>query len=143
MDRDWLAESDDAGGGVIEGAILVAAFIIMLAAFAVAGRYSEAANAVDQAAHDAARAASLERNAADATARAIAVAEANLAEVCDSVDVNVDASEFALPVGQPATVTVTATCHVDLSAVALEGMPTSTTTEATYASPIDTWRART
>ena len=53
-----------------------------------------------------------------------------------------DTSGFASPVGPPANVTATVTCVVNLSDVAVPGLPGTRTITATMTSPLDTFRER-
>jgi Flp pilus assembly protein TadG len=136
----------DDGSLSVELAILLPAFIL-LALIAVAfGRDTIAQSSVDLAAHDAARAASLARNATDAQSAASAAAHDTLdgsSTSCSAVTVTVDTSGFAIPVGQPATVSVTITCTVPLADLALPGMPASRVLTSTFSSPLDIYRGRT
>ena len=61
---------------------------------------------------------------------------------CTTKSVSVDTSGFASPVGTPATVTATVTCVVNLSDVAVPGLPGTRTITATMSSPLDTYRER-
>ena len=49
---------------------------------------------------------------------------------------------FATPVGTPATVSATVTCVVELSDLALPGVPGTRTVTVTVTSPLDTYRER-
>lgn len=106
------------------------------------GRTETAYNAITVAAHDAARAASISRTGPDAADRAVAVARTMLAEqgqTCQSVEVTADVSQFELPVGQPAAVTVTIGCTLAFGDL---GLGFTRQLEVSFSSPIDTWRAR-
>ncbi len=137
---------DDRGSLSVELAILLPAFLL-LALIAIAfGRDTVAQSSVDLAAHDAARAASLARNASDARTAATAAAHDTLdgsSASCAAITVTVDTSGFAVPVGQPATVGVTITCTVSLADLALPGMPASHVLTSTFSSPLDIYRGRT
>ena len=61
---------------------------------------------------------------------------------CATTLVLVDTSGFAKPVGTPAAVTVTVTCVVNLSDVAIPGLPGTLPITATMTSPLDTYRGR-
>ena len=54
----------------------------------------------------------------------------------------VDSSGFARPVGTPATVSVSITCVVNLSDVAIPGLPGTLPIAETISSPLDTYRGR-
>jgi len=112
----------------------------------VGGRIQIAGGAIEAAAHDAARAASISRTAGQAQASAYAAAGATLGQQglhCASLTVQVDTAGFAVPVGQPATVAVTITCVVDFSDLVADGLPGSKTLNASFVSVLDTFRTRT
>lgn len=136
----------DRGSVSVEVAILAPAFLMLVVLAGVAGRTAIAQNAVDLAAHDAARTASLARTAGAAETEAGTAASGTLAAQgldCDgSPAVRVDTSGFAVPVGEPATVTVTVTCHVTFADLVMPGVPGGTTVEATFVSPLDRYRSR-
>ncbi|MDR1808773.1 MAG: pilus assembly protein [Propionibacteriaceae bacterium] len=134
----------DAGSTTLEAAIVVPALLLFLALMIVAGRVALARDTVNQAAWDAARAASLARTAGAAWADAATAAEAALRNhhlACDPA-VAVDTSQFARPVGQAAEVTVTLTCAVAVADLSLPGVPGTLTVTVTAASPLDTYRER-
>ncbi|MGW1328077.1 TadE/TadG family type IV pilus assembly protein [Streptomyces antibioticus] len=129
----------------MEVAVIAPALIALLGLMIAFGRVTDADGAVDAAAHSAARAASLERDAAGAQTRARAAAEDSLhgdGVTCQSTDVVVDTSGYMLDVGQAATVTATISCTARLSDIALPGLPGAKTLTATFTSPIDTYRGR-
>ncbi|NIL41908.1 pilus assembly protein [Salinispora arenicola] len=149
----------DRGSVSVEVAILAPAFIALLVLAGVAGRTAVAAEAVEAAAHDAARAASISRDAGTAGQRARDAAVRQLdwrglsCTGTPTVDlsgaVNGQATSFAAAyrssVGQQASVTVRLTCTVDLSDLrldALPGMPSSRRVSASFTSPLDRYRSR-
>ncbi|WP_018790908.1 TadE/TadG family type IV pilus assembly protein [Salinispora arenicola] len=149
----------DRGSVSVEVAILAPAFIVLLVLAGVAGRTAVAAEAVEAAAHDAARAASISRDAGTAGQRARDAAVRQLdwrglsCTGTPTVDlsgaVNGQATSFAAAfrssVGQQASVTVRLTCTVDLSDLrldALPGMPSSRRVSASFTSPLDRYRSR-
>ncbi|WP_018587054.1 TadE/TadG family type IV pilus assembly protein [Salinispora arenicola] len=149
----------DRGSVSVEVAILAPAFIALLVLAGVAGRTAVAAEAVEAAAHDAARAASISRDAGTAGQRARDAAVRQLdwrglsCTGTPTVDlsgaVNGQATSFAAAfrssVGQQASVTVRLTCTVDLSDLRLEalpGMPSSRRVSASFTSPLDRYRSR-
>ncbi|MEV4212573.1 pilus assembly protein [Micromonospora sp. NPDC049662] len=141
----WRARRPaDDGSAALETVILAPPLLAFLA-FAVIGmRIEVAAGAIEAAAHDAARAASISRTAAEAQANANATANASLSNQglsCDPV-VAVNTTQFARQVGTPAAVTVDITCAVSFADIAAPGMPGSRTLEASFTSPIDWYRAR-
>ncbi|MGN9774869.1 TadE/TadG family type IV pilus assembly protein [Micromonospora sp. H33] len=153
------AVSRERGSVSVEVAILAPAFIALLVLGGVAGRTAVAAEAVDAAAHDAARAASISRDAGtarrearDAAVRLLDWRRLNCAgtpTVAFSGSVNgrptsFDAA-FRSPVGQNASVTVRISCAVDLSDLQLSvvpGMPTGKRVTASFTSPLDRYRSR-
>ncbi|MDX2765244.1 TadE/TadG family type IV pilus assembly protein [Streptomyces europaeiscabiei] len=140
-----LRTGGDRGSAALEVAVIAPAIIAMLGLMIAFGRVIDADGAVDAAAHAAARAASLERDATTAQSQARTAAEDSLSGdgiACQSTDVTVDTSDFALDVGQAATVTATISCTARLSDIGLPGLPGAKTLTATFTSPIDTYRGR-
>ncbi|WP_166850883.1 TadE/TadG family type IV pilus assembly protein [Isoptericola sp. BMS4] len=132
------------GSTSLELAVLAPALLVLLALIVVAGRVAVAHQAVDGAAAQAARAASLERTPGAAADRAHAVAAATLDNSglhCTGTSVAVDTGGFAAPVGTPASVTATVTCTVDLSGLPVPGVGPQTITK-TASSALDTYRER-
>ncbi|WBB65555.1 TadE/TadG family type IV pilus assembly protein [Micromonospora sp. WMMD812] len=155
------AVSRDAGRGSvsIEVAVLAPAFIALLVLAGAAGRTAVAAEALDAAAHDAARAASISRDArtARAEARDAAVRQLNWRGLnCDGTPTltftgsvggrpSTFAAAFRSPPGQSATVTVRVACTVsyrDLHLSVLPGMPSGNRVTASFTSPLDRYRSR-
>lgn len=86
----------------------------------------------------------MERTGDAAVQRAQDVVTATLANQglqCRSTSVEVDADGFAARVGTLASVTVTVTCHVDLTDLMVP-LPGTRTIMAAVTSPIDQWRQR-
>ncbi|GAA1026193.1 hypothetical protein GCM10009557_03030 [Virgisporangium ochraceum] len=135
----------DDGSVSVELAILMPAFLVLIALAVVVGRQAVAQSAVDLAAHDAARAASLSRSAAVAEDRATDAARQTLARQnlgCVELTVTVDVDGFAVPVGQPASVGVRVACEVTFEDVAMPGVPGSRVLTASFESPLDRYRGR-
>ena len=89
--------------------------------------------------------ASLARDAqtARADARTAAVASISNQKIgCSDVDVTVDTNDFNKQPGVPGSVDVTVSCRLNLSDLAVPGVPGSRVMQATMSSPIDTWRER-
>lgn len=133
------------GSASVEAAVL-AVVLGLLIAFAIAGgRLVAAEAATDHAARSAARLASLQRDAATATTVAYDAAALTLAEQglrCTSVDVAVDTSGFARPLGTAASVNATVRCTISWADLGLPGAPGTRTVDSTSTSPLDTWRER-
>ncbi|SRR6266511_83314 len=134
------------GSASIEMAVLAPAVLALFVTLMIGGRTNTARQAIEAAAFDAARTASLARDGADARARATAAAADTLAAQgldCETLNVVVDTSQFAIPVGQPANVVATVTCVVTYSDIALPGMPGNAVLTSSFVSPIDQYRSRT
>jgi Flp pilus assembly protein TadG len=136
----------DQGSAAIEAAVLAPAMLTLIGVAIVGGRIQVAGGAIETAAHDAARAASISRTADQARTAAHAAAHATLAQSglhCARLTVTVDTSGFAIPVGQPATVAADVTCRLDFSdLLPADGLPGSTTVHARFTSVLDTFRTR-
>ncbi len=135
----------EGGSASIEAAMGVPAFALFVGLIILGGRTATTHEAVQSAAADAARSASIARSGPDATRQAEQAARASLTNQhlnCTAVTVNIDTGGFAAPVGRPASVTVTLTCRLDLSDLSVPGVPGSRRISATMTSPIDTWRER-
>ena len=131
----------DRGSVAAETAIAIPVLVAVLVfAGLLIGRGVDARLRIDDAASQAARAASIARTPSAATAAATQTVDQALTGVgaeCPSPATIVDTSQFR-PGG---VVTVTVRCHLDLSQAALLGVPVSKTISATASSPIDTFRA--
>lgn len=136
---------DERGSAAIEAAIGLPAFLLFVGLIIAGGRLAVAHQALQTAAADAARTASIARDAAvaDSSARREATTSMSNQDLrCRSTQVSVDTSGFRVPTGQPANVTVTLTCRVDLADLSVPGIPGSRLIRTTMSSPIDTWRER-
>ncbi|TDB70617.1 TadE/TadG family type IV pilus assembly protein [Micromonospora sp. KC723] len=147
------------GSVSVEVAVLAPAFIALIVLAGVTGRTAVADEAVESAAHDAARAASISRDAGAARAAARDAARRQLdwrglncfaaPRIALSGAVGGQATSFDAayrsPAGEPASVTVSVTCvvsHADLALPVLPGMPLRTTVSASFTSPLDRYRSR-
>jgi Flp pilus assembly protein TadG len=140
-----IRRRSDRGSAVIEAAIGVPAFMLFVVLIIGAGRVAITHQSVEAAAAEAARSASIERTqtaATQAATQAAAAALANQKLQCVSTQITLDTTGFASPVGTPATVTATVTCVVNLSDLAVPGLPGALTITETMSSPIDTYRER-
>lgn len=140
-----LTGRSDRGSAMIEMAVLTPAVIAILVTLMIAGRTGTARQAIDAAAFDAARSASLARTpeqarttARDEAARTLAAQRLS----CTTLSVTVDTSGFQIPVGQPAVISVTVRCDATYADIALPGMPGGTTLTSTFTSPLDQYRSR-
>jgi Flp pilus assembly protein TadG len=138
----------DRGSAAIEAAIVAPALIAFLSLVFLVGRIVLARSAVDEAARDAARQASISRDATTARTRAQATGLKTLRDDnlhCSTLTVDPGgdlATQFAKPVGQLAQVHVTVVCVVSYSDLGFPGMPGSKTIRSEFWSVIDWWRAR-
>jgi Flp pilus assembly protein TadG len=138
----------DSGSSSVELAILTPSVILMFILVVMGGEINVGEQAVEAAAFDAARTASLSRTAGAAERNARAAATNRLLQQgirCrqpQGVKVIVDTSGFGTDPGESATVTVTVTCSINFSDMVLPGMPGSFDSSATFVSPLDTYRAR-
>jgi len=127
-------------------AILAPALLAMISLAIYAMRLQVADEAVAFAAHDAARIASLARTEGDAVRTARDTARATLQREdlpCQGTpDVQVDASDFAKPVGETAVVSATVSCTLLLSDLGLPGVPGTKVITATFTSYLDQYRGR-
>lgn len=133
------------GSETIEAVIGVPAFLLFIAMIITAGRIAMTHQAVESAAAEAARSASIARTQGEAQSTGNSGATSSLSNQglqCASRQVAVDTSGFAAPAGTPSKVTATVTCVVNLSDIAVPGMPGTQTITSTMTSPIDTYRER-
>lgn len=131
------------GSEAIEAAIGIPAFMLFVALIMAGGRLAIAHQSVESAAADAARSASIVRSQGEAHGAATSAAASSLSNQgldCVSHTVNVDTSGFVVPVGTAGTVTVTVSCVVNLSDVAVPGLPGTQTITSTIVSPVDKHR---
>lgn len=140
-----MIRRDERGSAAIEAAIGVPAFALFVGLVIFGGRTATTHQALQSAAADAARSASIARNAEKARADARAAATSSITNQkirCSAIDVAVDTSDFDKQPGVPGSVNVTVSCRLDLSDLAVPGVPGSRVMRATMSSPIDTWRER-
>ena len=121
--------------------VLVTPLLVLLMLVAVAlGRLVDARLVVGDAAHQAARAASLARTESDAQAEARRSATTALrAAGATCARLTVDVATGSLQPGQSASVQVT--CVADLGGLTRTGMPCTVAVASTAYSPIDTFRS--
>lgn len=136
--RRLIATTGDRGSMAIEAVVLVPGLVALLILIAAFGVVTQARGEVNGAAHDAARAATLQRDSATARQVAIDVAlqtlQANQVD-CISVDV------FPALQLQPGTdYTVEVSCEARLSSLGLVGLPGSVKLTAIGRSYVDEFR---
>lgn len=138
-------DQNERGSAAIEAAIGVPAFMLFVGLIIFGGRTATTHEAVQSAAADAARTASIARTSTEAQSEGARAARESLANQqiqCRSVTIEVSTDGFATPVGEPAAVEVTVACRLDLSDLSVPGVPGSRVIRAQMSSPIDTWRER-
>jgi Flp pilus assembly protein TadG len=143
----WLRRrlSGERGSVSLELVVLTPGLLLVIGVLIYGGRLELAKQSVQSAASQAAREASIARTQPEANSTAGAAATRSLAEQglnCVTSSVSVDTSGFASPAGTPATITAEVTCVVNLSDLAVPGIPGSQTVTATADSPLDTYRER-
>jgi Flp pilus assembly protein TadG len=144
--RAGMGRQRERGSATLELVVWAPGLLLLIALLTVAGRVNGANAAVEQAAADAARAASLARTAASAEQLARQHAQQTLAAqglACTTTIVTVDTADFGTAPGQPGTVTATVTCPVRLSDLGVPGLPGTRTVTHTAVSSLDTFRERT
>ena len=128
------------GVAALELALLAPVFLILLDFAVLGGRLVESQSQVDDAAHAAARAASLQRTVIGADVAARTVAADTLPQrgaACHALDVQVDTAAFH-PGG---VVSVTLRCAVSLGDLSWLPLPASRSIEGTATSAVDLYRS--
>ncbi|HEX6760223.1 MAG TPA: TadE/TadG family type IV pilus assembly protein [Propionibacteriaceae bacterium] len=136
---------DQRGAAAVELTLLVPTLLLILGLLVAGGRLWFARTTVNEAALSAARAASLARSAAAATAEGRDAGSRSLATAglrCRSTSVSISTAAFAIPAGTPSTVTSTILCMVDFSDVFLPGWPGSVELTGRGSAALDTYRSR-
>lgn len=141
----WRRSREEGGSAAIEAAIGLPAFMLFVGLIIFGGRTAITHAAVESAAAEAARTASISRTAEQARQHAETAARASLANQgidCLSVTVTIDVTDFAKPVGEVGSIDATVACRLDLDDLSVPGVPGSRLITATSTSPLDTWRER-
>ena len=134
-----IAQRGDTGSSTVELVILAPLLVALLLFVVFCGRLVTAQLDLDAAAHGAARAASIARSVPAANADAQHTALETLAArgvTCGQPSVQVNTGGLR-PGG---VVTVTVSCRVPLSDLALISVPGTRVVTSTSSSPIDVWR---
>ena len=132
---------DEAGNTSLGAAIVFPGVVGLLILMFTAGRLSASHGAIETAAHEAARAASVQTTSTGGAAAARAAAQTTLDSsdtTCTTLAITPDVSGLSSPLGTDAQVSVTVTCTVPLSVL---GFPDRTIT-ATAISTVDPYRSR-
>lgn len=139
-----MTRRDEKGSAAVEAVIGVPVFVLLILLAIMGGRVALAKQAVTAAAADAARAASLARDADRARSVALNAATFSLANqqlTCLDTTVTVNTTALRRPAGTPGEVSATVACTLQLADLGLPGTA-SRTIAATVTSPIDTFRER-
>jgi Flp pilus assembly protein TadG len=130
---------DERGSVAAELTLLMPALLMLLLFVVFCGRLADARLRLDDAAHQAARAATIARSPTQASTDARAAAQSSLAQAgvsCRQLAIDTQLAGF-----QPgATLSVRLTCHLDASDLALLSLPTTIEVSALADSVIDRWR---
>ena len=136
----------DDGNAALELLILAPVILFLIGLVIAYGRTSVAQGAVDAAARDAARQASLatspaaEQLAATSSARAALLSDGLQCQ--PTVRLANLGQAFGTPLGQPAQVSATVSCTVSLANLLVPGIPGSRRLRASFTSPLDPYRSR-
>lgn len=128
----------DRGSVTVELVLLAPVLVLMLWFLVYCGRLSETRLSIEDAAHQAARAASQERSAGAAAADARTTAAAALRDAgitCRALSVDTDGS-----IRPGASLRAQLTCSVGLQDLAGLHVPGAVTLTARFSSPVDTYR---
>jgi Flp pilus assembly protein TadG len=146
--RRWHGR--DRGSATVEMVIMLPAAIGMMVAIAAYGKVALAQQAVDTAAFEAARTASISRTATEANTQGKAAATTSLRNqkiTClPSPATSIGTTGFAVRAGNNASVSARVICKANLSDIVdLPDVlvPNSVTLTASFTSPLDTYRSRT
>ena len=132
-----MSRRHDRGSAVVELVLIAPLLVLVLMFLVVVGRLAEARLQLSEAAHSAARAASLAAGPAQARNAASAALDSLPASAaCVRRDVKVDSSKFELG----GAVRIVVSCHIRLDDLAGLVPGTTTITESSV-SPIDPFRA--
>ena len=132
----------DRGAATIELVVLTPVLLTMLLLVVFLGRITSARADVDEAARDAARAASVARTSVAASTDGEAAARASIdngGPSCRMLSVQVDTAGF----GPGGTVSASVACRVELSDLGPLDLPGTTTLFSTFVEPVDRYRSAT
>ena len=133
------------GSMAVELVVLTPALILIILLLVAGGRLALAGNQAQAAAVAAAREASLSRTATQAQTAATAAAQQAMAQAgyqCTNLQVLINDAGLNVPLGEVGTVTATITCVLNMSDIALPGLPGTKTLTAAAQSPVDAYRER-
>ena len=142
MTSNWR---DERGSAAVEITMVAPVLVLFILVIIFGGRLALARQAVQSAAFDAARAASLARTQPEARTASVRIAASTLANQklpCVNTQVVTDTTGFDKPVGTPATVTVRLVCDVATGDLGLPGIAATVPVDAEATSPLDVYRER-
>ncbi|MCT1459829.1 pilus assembly protein [Aestuariimicrobium sp. p3-SID1156] len=125
----------------VEATLVLPAVVIILSLMVAGFRVWQTRTDLHQVAGAAARAGSLARSASSAEQQIRQVVQANRS-ACPHPQISSELSGFTIPAGQPASITVTLTCHIPLGDLIVPGLPGHRTITVTASAPLDTYRER-
>jgi Flp pilus assembly protein TadG len=131
----------------VELVVIAPALVLLLLLVGAGGRWVESHGAIDGAARDAARAASLARTAGDAVTLAQQAADADLTSSgwCNAGSANVAVTGFPVSsqfTAQGTDVAVTVTCSVNMSPFTALGFRAASPVTGTAIAPLDPFMCR-
>lgn len=137
----------DRGSMSVELVVIMPGLLLLLLLVAAGGRWVESHGAIDGAARDAARAASVARTSGGAVSLAQQAATADLTSSgwCDPGSANVGVTGFPAGTGvtaQESDVTVTVRCDVNMSPFTLLGFNPAMPVKAAAVAPLDPFMCR-
>lgn len=134
---------DERGSAALEVVVLVPALMALVGLVVGGARIWSARATVDEAAHRAARTATVISDARTSAAVGRAAGMANLDDMpCRPAVVELDTAVLSRPPGSPGHVTATATCTVALADLLVPGLPGRITLTADAVSVADRYRGR-
>lgn len=136
---------DDRGSMSVELVMIAPVLVFIILLLVAGGRLALAGNAAEAAAVAAAREASLSRTTAQAQTNANAAAQIAMAQsgyACTELTVVISDAGLNVPLGQVGTVSAALTCTLNMSDIALPGLPGTKTLTADAFSPVDAFRER-
>lgn len=136
---------DEHGSATVEIVLIAPAIMLLLLAAIGVGRIQMAGNNAESAAGNGARAATMQtdQGSADQAARQAVTDTLTANDIdCKQLTIDLDTRAVENQLGQVGSVTVTVTCLVNLSDVAVPGLPGTYTIKTTGTSPINPYSER-
>lgn len=146
-DHTARVQRGERGSATVEAVLVSVALGLFISLIILGGRVMMAKQAVQSAAYDAARTASISRTPGEAYSSGHSAAMANLNQQgihCTRSQVSIDTGAFNTPLGTTgpaALVSATVTCVIDVSGLGIPGLRSRTLTK-TMTSPLDAYRGR-